>query len=300
MHIPTSMMDGAICPVTAAVSASGIALAAAIAWRADNKPTPARFAAVSALIFAGQMVNFPVSFGTSGHLLGGVLAAALLGVPFGVLAIALVVTLQCLVFADGGVSVLGANLLNMAILGAGVGGLIWQRLSSVAPAHRQVTLGLAAWLSVILAALGCSLELAAAGAIPVSRVIPAMLGVHALIGIGEAVVTVAAMALFSRAAAPQATDPRPAFILGVSAFVIAMVGAPFACGWPDGLESVAETMGILHASAPSFVAPLPEYAIPAISNALLSTSLAGLIGVVVTLLAAWCLAKTWQRCQAAT
>jgi cobalt/nickel transport system permease protein len=299
MHIPTSMMDGAVCPVTAAVSVCGLALAAGMACKAKEKPASARFAAVSALIFAGQMVNFPVLSGTSGHLLGGVLAAALLGVPFGVLATALVVTLQCLVFADGGLAVLGANLLNMAILGAGVGGWIWQRLAARLPERKSLTLGLAAWLSVLLAALGCSLELAAAGTIPLSRVIPAMLSVHALIGIGEAVVTVAVVALFSRAAAPQASERRPVFILGIAAFIIALVGAPFACGWPDGLESVAETLGFLHASAPSFVAPLSGYTFPAISNEMLSVSLAAQIGVVVTFLAAWFIAKTWQRCPAA-
>jgi cobalt/nickel transport system permease protein len=299
MHIPTSMMDGAVCPVTAAVSVGGIVLAGAIAWKAKDKPTSARFAAVSALIFAGQMVNFPVQFGTSGHLMGGVLAAALLGVPFGVLAIALVVTLQCLVFADGGLAVLGANLLNMAILGAGIGGLAWQRLAARLPERQSLTLGLAAWLSVLLAALGCSLELAAAGAIPLSRVIPAMLSVHALIGIGEAVVTVAAVALMSKAAAPQADERRPIFILGVAAFIIALVGAPFACSWPDGLESVAGNLGFLHASAPSFVAPLSGYSLPAISNEMLSVSLAAQIGVIVTFLAAWFTAKTWQRCPAA-
>ncbi|MCX6875703.1 MAG: energy-coupling factor ABC transporter permease [Verrucomicrobia bacterium] len=299
MHIPTSMMDGAVCPVTAAVSVGGIALAAVMAWKAKERPAPARFAAVSAVIFAGQMVNFPVQFGTSGHLLGGVLAAALLGVPCGVLAVALVVTLQCLVFADGGMAVLGANLLNMAILGTGVGGSIWQRLASAAPQHRPVTLGLAAWLSVLLAALGCSLELAAAGTIPFSQVLPAMLGVHALIGVGEAVVTVAVMALLTSAAL-SATARRPVFFLGIAAFVIALVGAPFACQWPDGLESVAKTLGFLHASAPSFVAPLPDYAFPAISHAMLSTSLAGLLGAVVTFLAAWGIATTWRRNPAAT
>ncbi len=295
MHIPTSMMDGAVCPVTAAVSAGGIVLAAAIAWKAKDKPTSARFAAVSALIFAGQMVNFPVQFGTSGHLLGGVFAAALLGVPFAVLAIALVVTLQCLVFADGGLAVLGANLLNMAILGTGVGGWLWQRLAAVAPEYRPVTLGLAAWLSVFLAALGCSLELAAAGAITFFQVTPAMLGVHALIGMGEALATVAVVSVLTRPAL-QATGRRPVFFLGISAFVIVLVVAPFACPWPDGLESVAATLRFLHASAPSLVAPLPGYALPGITNEMLSVSLAGQIGVVVTFLAAWAIAKTWQRC----
>jgi cobalt/nickel transport system permease protein len=269
-----------------------------MAWKAENKPTSARFAAVSALVFAGQMVNFPVQSGTSGHLLGGVLAAALLGVPFGVLAIALVVTLQCLVFADGDLSVLGANLLNMAVLGAGAGGWIWKGLAAAAPDRKLGSLGLAAWISVIIASFACSVELAAAGTIPFSQVALAMLGVHALIGIGEAAMTVAVMSLVTSPAL-QATERRPAFFLGISAAIIALLIAPFACKWPDGLESVAATLRFLHQSAPSFAAPLPAYTIPAISNEMLSTSLAGEIGAVLTFLIAWGTAKTWQRRPAA-
>jgi cobalt/nickel transport system permease protein len=294
MHVPTSMMDGVVCPVAAAVSVCGIAVAAKMAWNAAEKPAPARFAAVSALIFAGQMANFPVQFGTSGHLLGGVLAAALLGVPCGVLAVALVVTLQCLVFADGGLAVLGANLLNMAILGAGVGGWIWHRLAAAAPQYRMVSLGFAAWFSVLLAATGCALELAAAGTIPLARVFPAMVGVHALIGIGEAAVTVGAMALLT-STVPQASTRRPASVLGIAAFVIAMAAAPFACPWPDGLEWVAESLGFLHDAAPTFVAPLPDYTLPGLANEMLTTSLAGGIGVVLTFGAAWGIARLWQR-----
>lgn len=297
MHIPASMMDGVICPVTAAVSVCGIAVAAGMAWKAEERPAPARFAAVSALIFAGQMVNFPVLFGTSGHLLGGVLAAALLGVPCGVLAVALVVTLQCLVFADGGLAVLGANLLNMAILGAGAGGWIWRRLAAGAPPYRMVSLGFAAWFSVLLAATGCALELAAAGTIPLARVFPAMVGVHALIGIGEAVVTVGVMALLTSTAL-QASARRPVFVTGLAAFIIAMAAAPFACPWPDGLEWVARALGFLHEAAPAFVAPLPEYTLPGIPNEMLTTSLAGGVGVALTFAAAWGLARIWHRCPA--
>ena len=114
MHIPDSMLQGAVCPVTAAVSVAGVLAAAWLVMKAEHKPTAGRFAAVVALIFAGQMMNFPIMDGTSGHLLGGVLAAAVLGTPLGVLAIALVVTIQSLVFSDGGVNVLGANMFNGA------------------------------------------------------------------------------------------------------------------------------------------------------------------------------------------
>ena len=110
MHIPNSMLQGAVCPVTALVGVLGVAVAALKAFWSEHKPSAARFGAITALIFAGQMMNFPIQDGTSGHLLGGVLAAALLGTPFGILSIALVVTIQCLVFSDGGFAVLGANI----------------------------------------------------------------------------------------------------------------------------------------------------------------------------------------------
>jgi len=297
MHIPSSMIDGAVCPVTAAVSMAGIALAATLAWKSAKKPTSLRFAAVSALVFAGQMVNFPVQSGTSGHLLGGVLAAALLGVPFGVLAIALVISLQCLVFADGGFSALGANLLNMAVLGAGLGGWVWQRLADASPNCRLLTLGLAAWFSVLLAAFACSVELAAAGTIPFFQVAPVMVGIHALIGLGEAGITVAVMSLLAIPAL-RASERRPVFLLGISAFIIALVVAPFACRWPDGLESVAGSLRFLHESAPVFVAPLRDYSIPALSSAMLSTALAGGIGAILTFGAAWGIASSWRRCPA--
>jgi cobalt/nickel transport system permease protein len=294
MHIPSSMLEGAVCPVTAVVSVAGIALAATMALKATKKPEPLLFAGVSALIFAGQMVNFPVLSGTSGHLLGGVLAAAILGVPFGVLAMALVVTLQCLVFADGGFAVLGANLLNMAVIGAGLGGWIWTRLTAFVPNRNPITLGLAALFSVMLASFACSVELAASGTIVFAQVTPAMMAVHALIGLGEAVITVS---LISLLASPplRVSAHRPALVLGVSASIIAITIAPFACGWPDGLESIAGTLSFLHESSPRFVTPMPGYTFPTISHEILSTSLAGLTGAIATFFAAWGIAKSWTR-----
>jgi len=298
MHIPSSIMAGAVCPFTAALGVAGIAVAATMAGKAVARPAPARFAAVSALVFAGQMVNFPVLSGTSGHLLGGVLAAALLGVRFGVLAIALVVTLQCLVFADGGLSMLGANLFNMALLGAGLGGWIWKRLDASAPDHRRIALGLAAWFSVIAASFGCSLDLAASGVIAFSKVAPAMLGVHAVIGLAEALITVALVSMLDVPVLKSAGRGADFIIPGVSAFVIALVIAPFACEWPDGLEAVAASLRFLHESAPSFVSPLADYTVPTVTNKTLSASLAGLAGCTFTFAAAWALARSWKRCVA--
>lgn len=297
MHIPSSMLHGQICPLTAVISAAGIATAAVKAFFSKKKPNPARFAAITALIFAGQMMNFPVKDGTSGHLLGGMLAVALLGLPFGVLAIALVVTIQCLVFSDGGFSVLGANILNMAVLGTAVSGMLYNfffaRFSEKSP--RQLA-GLAcfSWLSIVMAAFGCSLELGISGTIAFPKVIGAMIGTHALIGVGEALITVALyLALSSNPI--QVSEKRSVGVpLAASAIIAAML-SPFASGFPDGLEWVAEKYQFLHESAPAFVSPLPDYTVPVISNQTLTTGLAGLIGVVVTFLVAWTAAKLISR-----
>ncbi|GLS05055.1 cobalamin biosynthesis protein CbiM [Chitiniphilus shinanonensis] len=276
MHIPSEMLNGSICPVSAALAVTGIALATRFAIKSANKPDSLRFAAVAALIFAGQMLNFPVQSGTSGHLLGGVLASAVLGVPYGVLAMALVVAIQSLVFADGGLLVLGVNVFNMALIGAGVGGLLHALLLRRG-LHRNVALMLAGWASIMLAATACSVELALSGTIAASQVLPAMLGVHALIGVGEALVTLLLVGLLDSRPASSGSWKVATPFLG--ALLMATVLSPFASAYPDGLEWVAQQYGFLKESAPLFVAPLADYAVPALGDSVLSTALAGLAGV---------------------
>ncbi|MBN2482766.1 MAG: energy-coupling factor ABC transporter permease [Candidatus Omnitrophica bacterium] len=288
MHIPNEMLNGTICPVTAVVSALGVGLAAFFAFRSKTKPQSAKFAAITALIFAGQMMNFPINGGTSGHLLGGVLASSLLGIPFGVLSMALVVTIQCLVFADGGFTVLGANILNMAIIGAGLGGLIYAALNRNRDSVARV--GIAAWCAVMLAALVCSIELALSGTIGFFQVAGAMLSTHAFIGIGEALITVAVCAAL-RFEVTAVSQRRSVTVPLIASGIIATLLSPFASGLPDGLEWVAEKYSFLHESAPAFVSPLPDYTVSAISNEMLATGLAGLIGVALTFLVAWLVAK---------
>ncbi|MDX9893176.1 MAG: energy-coupling factor ABC transporter permease [Patescibacteria group bacterium] len=148
-----------------------------------------KMATVGAFIFAAQMVNFPVASGTSGHLLGGVLAGILLGPLEGLLVISSVLTVQSLFFADGGLLALGANIFNMGIIGA-IGGYYLYLLFSSFQKNFFISAALAAWSSVILASIVCSLELAISGTIPLVSVLPSMVGIHALIGIGEALITV--------------------------------------------------------------------------------------------------------------
>jgi cobalt/nickel transport system permease protein len=287
MHIPDMMLQGAVCPVTAAFATLGLAGTAYAAYKTNIKPAASYFAGVTALIFAAQMANFPIQLGTSGHLLGATLAVALLGSAFGVLAMTLIVLTQCLVFADGGVSVLGANLLNMALI-ASLPAIIVREYFA-ATSFRKTAYFAAAFISTVLAAAACSIELAVAGAAPMQSVLPAMLSVHALIGLAEAGLTVAALAMLAYAATKIA--PQRAWIvpMGIAA-VVAMVVAPFAAASPDGLESVAGALGFLqHVGCTCatgscllhpFAAPLAEYAVPGVSSVMLSTALAGCVGVV--------------------
>lgn len=283
MHIPGGMMTGVVCPVTAALAVTGVAVATYAATRASNKPAPLYFAAIAALIFAAQMINFPVQNGTSGHLLGGVLAVALLGVPFGVLALTLVLGLQALIFADGGLTVLGANVLNMALLGGGVCGAVLNYVA--ARTSRRVALAATAWASVVVASLACSIELGTSGAIELAKVVPAMLSVHALIGVGEALITLALVEGLSRL---HSTTPRwQGGVTVLGALLIAGLLSPFASTSPDGLEWVATQYGFLKESAPLFVSPLADYAVASLGSAALSTAVAGLIGVILTAVVAW-------------
>ncbi|EIJ35483.1 energy-coupling factor ABC transporter permease [Thiothrix nivea] len=291
MHIPDSMLQGAVCPVTAAFSVAGVAAVAWLVMKAEHKPTAGRFAAIVALIFAGQMMNFPIMHGTSGHLLGGVLASAALGTPLGVLAIALVVTVQSLVFLDGGVTVLGANVFNMALIGAGVGGWLRQRLAG--SLGQYVSTAVAAWCSVVLASVAVSLELVIDGQAAPGTVFPAMVGTHALIGLGEAVISVAAVALLLNGLAATEGKAHVAAPL-LAAALVALLLSPFASGFPDGLEWVAGKYQFLHESAPAFVGAMPDYTVAAISNASLSTGVAGLAGVVICFVLGFGLLRSMQ------
>lgn len=145
----------------------------------------------AAFIFAAQMLNFPVMGGTSGHLLGGVLAAVLLGPCAGAIVIAVVLVAQCLIFQDGGLTALGANIFNMSFVGAFGGYFVYNVVRKIIGDNRGIIVGaaIAAWLSVVAASSVCAIELAISGTSPLTVALAAMAGVHALIGIGEAIIT---------------------------------------------------------------------------------------------------------------
>jgi cobalt/nickel transport system permease protein len=151
---------------------------------------------MAAFIFAAQMFNFQVIGGTSGHLLGGVLAAVLLGPWAGTLVMASVIGVQALIYQDGGLVVLGANIFNMGVIGTLGGYAIYRALCTVFGGEDRARIpaaGVAAWLAVVIAAAATSVELALSGTTELFIALPTMVGVHALIGIGEAIITMAAL-----------------------------------------------------------------------------------------------------------
>ena len=148
-----------------------------------------KMGAVASLVFAAQMFNFPIDSGTSGHLIGGVLAVVILGPFAGALVIAAVLAVQSLFFADGGIIALGANIINMAVFGALASYYIYLGLKKILP--EITSLMFTAWLSVVMAAFLCSLEIGASGSVAFGLIIPAMLKTHAVIGLAEALITVA-------------------------------------------------------------------------------------------------------------
>jgi cobalt/nickel transport system permease protein len=153
-----------------------------------------RTAAVAALIFAAQTFNFPIVGGTSGHLIGGVLAVVLVGPFAGTLAMASVLIVQSLFYADGGLLALGANIINMAVCGALVSYYIYFWLNKTMP--EWLSIMIAAWFSVVMAALACALEIGFSGTLAFGTVLPAMFKVHAVIGLAEALITIALVNLF--------------------------------------------------------------------------------------------------------
>lgn len=242
---------------------------------------------MAAFIFAAQMINFPVAGGTSGHFLGGAMAAIVLGPWGGILVMTTVVAVQGLLFQDGGLLVMGANIFNMGILTALIGYGLYRLSVGRSKSIRLGVAGVAAWLSVLGAALLTSLQLWLSGTSALRIVIPAMLGVHVLIGIGEALITVAALAFILRTR-PDLIDEegkpkggRGWVIAGGVLSIMVVLLSPFASAYPDGLERVAQDIGFIERGKSAPFEILPDYTIPFLGDSPLSTLLAGLVGVVV-------------------
>ncbi|MBL8090076.1 MAG: energy-coupling factor ABC transporter permease [Anaerolineales bacterium] len=243
---------------------------------------------MAAFIFAAQMINFPVAGGTSGHMLGGALAAIVLGPWAGMLVMTAVIALQALLFQDGGLVVMGANILNMGLITAAIGYGLYRSVSGSSKTVKLGVAGVAAWLSVMAGALFTSLQLWLSGTSQLNIVIPAMMGVHALIGVGEALITVFALAFIIQTrpdllgeGSESAKGSRNWIYAGGIISLLVVLISPLASGDPDGLERVAIDLGFLDAGQNAPYSIIPDYTLPFLGETALSTILAGVIGIAV-------------------
>lgn len=272
MHIPDGFLDPKICLGTAAVSAAAVGSSLRRVQPERDPALVPRMGLMAAYVFAAQMVNFPVTGGTSGHLLGALLAAVVLGPHAASIVMTAVFLIQAFFFLDGGHTALGANILNMGLTGTFGGYALYRTLAGPAPQQRRclVAAGVASWCSVMLGASLTSLELAWSGAAAAQRVFPAMLGVHALIGAGEAAITITALGLLWRVRPDLITGrdargvagARSAWMAGLGLAVVAAL-APLASHLPDGLDSVSQGLRF-EARASGHLLPgvFPEYELP--------------------------------------
>ncbi|WP_181796234.1 energy-coupling factor ABC transporter permease [Streptomyces sp. WELS2] len=328
MHVPDGFIDAPTSAVTGVVAAGALAVSLRGARRELDERTAPLAGLVAAFIFAVQMLNFPVAAGTSGHLLGGALAAILVGPYTAVLCVSVVLLMQGVLFADGGLTALGVNITDMALVTTVVSYAVFRGLLAVLPRKRRsVTVAsfVAALVSVPAAAVAFTLIYAIGGTtdVAIGKVATAMIGVHVLIGIGEAVITAltvgaviavrpdlvhGARGLRQRlqlrvngtlvdAPAAEPATPVPAAArtsrrtLWVTGLVTSLVLAGFvsfyASANPDGLEKVAHDKGIdkKEEKHATSDSPLADYGVKDISDARLSGGLAGVIGVGVTVVA---------------
>ncbi len=256
---------------------------------------------LAAAIFAGQMLNFTVIGGTSGHLLGAALATILLGPWPAVLIMTSVVSIQALLFQDGGILALGANIFNMAMIGVFVSQAIYTYVTSLLKKKSWVFFVsgfVAAWASIFIASLSCALQLSLSGTSPANVVVPAMAAIHALIGIGEGLITAGALVFIFAARKDllhndlSKTGDHKGIIIGGSLIAIVLaVLSPIASSHPDGLEWVAEQSGFLGIAQDAFYEIIPDYTMPGINDPALATIVAGIIGVVIVFVVAYGVAR---------
>ena len=298
LHIP----DGFLHPVVAAIGWVLALIVIAVALRQTRRQLGERqvpwMGIMAAFIFAAQAINFPVAAGTSGHLLGGTLAAIALGPWAATLIMTSVIGVQAFIFQDGGLLALGWNILNMGVLTAFTGYLSYRWLHQMTgrtTAARVAASFAAAWFSVEIGAIATAVELAVSGTSPLMIGLPAMAGVHALIGVGEGVITSGAVSLLqtSRSEVLDAGEHAPgrasAAIVAIGLLLTIVVAAisPLASPSPDGLEFIAQQFGFLDRAMESTYSILPDYTIPFIENPVATTILAVVMGTVVVFTLAW-------------
>src|SRR4051812_35925880 len=293
MHIPDAVLAPEVAALTGVVAAAGFGYGLKRLERGLGERTTVLMGIMAAFVFAAQMVKFPVAAGVAGHLLGGVLAAVMLGPWAGAGVIGAVLIVQCFLFGDGGLTALGANFVNLGLIGAVGGYAIYAPIRRGLGGRAGILLGAmaAAWFSVILAAGAFAVELAASGRwADFPRVLGWMALVHAGIGLGEALITGMVLRFLLLTRPDLVGDAEPGVSSGVRrwaevvvaglaiALAVAVFVAPWASTAPDGLEWVSRRLGLATPDPPSVVpAPFPGYEVLGLQGRVgVATAVAGL------------------------
>ena len=293
MHVPDGFMN-----VTMSAATGVISFGTLWAYIRSAKDLIAdKFIALTgmmaAFIFVLLKINFPIAAGTSGHLLGGALAVIVLGPRLGLICLSVVVIIQSLLFADGGLSALGVNVLNMAIVTSATSWFIvkyWIKFIGKNKTSIVSVSVLAGILSVVFSSIAFTIQYAIGGtiSIPVGTVLLAMVTTHFIIGFGEGIITALIITLLIRVRpdliyAYERSDENTTKVSFYGLFIILILllslVTPFASSSPDGLESVAEEFGFTQTDG--IVLLLDDYGISAVNNDFISTVLSALLGVTV-------------------
>jgi len=290
LHIPDGFLSLIIAVIFWGITIITVGIAISKTNKSLGEKQVPLMGIMAAFIFAAQMLNFPVAGGTSGHFLGGALAAMVLGPWAGILVMTAVIAVQGLLFQDGGLLVMGANIFNMGLLTAMIGFGLYRSVIGRNKGMRLAVAGIASWLAVVASALVASLQLWLSGTSRLEIVVPAMLGVHVLIGIGEAIITVAALSFIEQTRpdllnkkATSSKGGRGWIYAGVVVSLFTVLLSPLASASPDGLNRVAEEMGFLRLGQSAPYQILPGYTIPFLGQTALSTIVAGAVGALVVL-----------------
>lgn len=301
MHIPDGFLSAPVAIVMWIITGTFVVLAIRRASRDFDERMVPLMGVLAAFIFAAQAFNFPVAGGTSGHFLGGALAAILLGPWAGLLIMTAVIALQALIFQDGGLLAMGANIFVMGIVTVWIGYFTYQLLMRW---NRYLAAFLAGWLSVVMASVVCAFLLALSGTASLVVVLAAMATVHVFIGIGEGLITAAAVALvaaalpgmFGQQMSERKTD-RGTLVAGglILAIVIGVMAVFFASSSPDGLERVAKDTGFLGAAQGPLFNIAPNYILPGVNSEAIAAVLAVVLGVLLLFAVGYGIARALQR-----
>jgi cobalt/nickel transport system permease protein len=303
MHIPDGFLSAGVAAGTWAAGAGTLGWALR-SERADPERVPAgTLGALAAFVFAAQLVNVPLLPGTSGHLVGGMLTAAIVGRWRGLVVMAVVLAVQALVFQDGGVTAYGANLLAMGGAGCLGGHAVASLVARFVPGVRGLVAGAVAgaFVGTLLGAALIGAVLALSGLYPAAAVMPLVLSLHVPIALLEATLTGAILGTVLRwrpdlsrglqAGSGGASRSAPALGALVVALAVAAFVAPFASPLPDGLESAAERLGFAEAARALWPAPVRGYELPWAALGRTGTALAGILGTLAAAVAAWALSR---------